>query len=254
MKRVLKYIFFTVIIVWTYSCSEYEMVKYEEDNRINFMGKDGYTWSDDTTFLHYNKNFGINTLGDSLLTDTITIGVKINGITKEYPRKVAFKTESSGDYVLEVNFLGEYVMPANSATATFRMVVRRPAIRGTVYSTNLKFDYNQSDFKAGTLERQVFKLAAQDKVNLELWDTTEEEWNDYYQNFLGSYSETKIRYLITRYHKTSLTDWVNSSSFTDLKKNNQFYTDYETYRQDPNHQPLIDENTGNEIEFPNLSE
>lgn len=252
MKRILRYTLWVTIIVWVCSCQEYKMVEYGEGGQINFMGKNGKLWTDDTSFFHYNKNFGINVDGDSLRADTVIIGVKVSGVTTDYPRRVVFKPVSSGEHGVDVAFLDDYYVSADSSVATFSVEIRRPATRGTVYSTNLEFDYDQSDFEAGISERQVFRLTVRDSVSLKLWGTSEEEWRDYYSNYLGEYSETKIRYLITRYHEVSLNEWENSSNFTELRKGNSFYTDYESYRQDPKNKPLIDENTGREIEFPNL--
>ena len=82
------------------SCHEYEMIRYGEGGQINFMGdyylgeRETPFWQDDTSYIHYEVNFGINPLGDSLLMDTVIIGVKISGTPSEHPRKVVFKTES----------------------------------------------------------------------------------------------------------------------------------------------------------------
>ena len=90
----------------------------------------------------------------------------------------------------------------------FKILLKRPATRNATYSANLTFDYAQSDFEAGTLERQFFRLKAEDTVNLGLWGSNEEEWDGYYAMYFGDYSETKARYLITKYGGTSLNEWM----------------------------------------------
>ena len=39
------------------------MVEYGEGGQINFMGKNGKLWTDDTSFFHYNKNIGVKVWG-----------------------------------------------------------------------------------------------------------------------------------------------------------------------------------------------
>ena len=66
--------------------------------------------------------------------------------------------------------------------------------------------------------------------------------------YFGDYSETKARYLITKYGGTSLNEWMMTNQFYE------FYTDLEAYKADPANRPLIDENTGEWIEIPDISE
>lgn len=233
-------------------CEEYEMVHYDEGGKINFMGdrylaqeKNPY-WDDNPSYLHYEKNFGINPQGDSLLIDTVLIGVKISGAMTDYPRKVVFTTKAPEQNALEVIFPEEYYVPADTGTAVFRILLKRPAARNTEYAADLTFDYEKSDFQAGTVERQVFKLKAEDAVSLKLWGSNEKEWNDYYSLFFGAYSETKARYLITKYGGTDLKRW----HYDEILRSNGFYRDLEAYKADPANPPLIDENTGEWIEIP----
>ena len=260
MKRIQISIFLILALAVLYSCQEYEMVQYGAGQQINFMGdyylgqnKEPY-WEDDTAYLHYEVNFGINPLGDSLRVDTVLIGVKISGAMVDYPRKVVFKTDAPDENALEVLFPETYYVPADTGQAVFKILLKRPATRNVTYSANLTFDYAQSDFEAGTLERQFFRLMAEDTVNLGLWGSYEEEWDGYYAMYFGDYSETKARYLITKYGGTSLNEWMMTNQFYDILLSNGFYTDFEAYKADPANQPLIDENTGEWIEIPDISE
>ena len=72
--------------------------------------------------------------------------------------------------------------------------------------------------------------------------------------YFGDYSETKARYLITKYGGTSLNEWMMTNQFYDILLSNGFYTDLEAYKADPANRPLIDENTGEWIEIPDISE
>lgn len=234
------------------ACHEYEMVQYGDVSQINFVGdyylgqREQPYWVDDTSYLHYKMNFGMNPLGDSLLFDTVVIGVQIGGMPADFQRKVVFKTVNVGENAVEVLYPEEYYMPADTGMATFKIVLKRPAEHNKVYTTFLVFDYDHSDFTTGTLERQRFRLVVQDVVNMELWECSEMEWEYYF----GAYSETKLRYLITKYCADNFQDWRMSGNFTELFYSNAFYTDYEDYKKSPGYKPLIDENTGEEISFP----
>lgn len=238
------------------SCHEYEMVQYGDGGQINFIG-DYYLgqrsqpyWVDDTSYLHYEMNFGMNPQGDSLRFDTVVIGVQISGVPADFRRKVVFKTMNVGENAVEVLYPEEYYMPADTGMTTFKIVLKRPAERNKVYTSFLVFDYEHSDFTAGTLERQKFRLVVQDVVNMELWGCSETDWDNYYVNYLGAYSETKQRYLITKYGAYNFQNWTMSSEYLELFNSNGFYTDYEDYKKSPGYKPLIDENTGEEISFP----
>lgn len=243
------------------SCQEYDMVQYGEGEEINFMGdyyrgtnKKGPHWVDEVKYLDYEKNFGINKQGDSLWVDTLLIGVKIMGVAADHPRKIVFKVNPPKENALEVILPEECYMPADTGMASFKILVKRPATHNATYTTDLTFDYDHSDFRAGTAERQIFKLKAMDKVTMELWGTTEEEWMDYYGMFFGDYSDTKARFIITKFGCLSLSEWTMTNQFMEVVYGNLLYSLLEEYKADPSNSPLIDENTGEWIEFPDLSE
>ncbi|MCQ4874672.1 DUF4843 domain-containing protein [Butyricimonas paravirosa] len=260
MKKLTIILQLLTMFIFLQSCEEYEMVQYGEGREINFMGdyylgkgKKPY-WVDEPEYLHYDANFGINPLGDSLLMDTILVGVKISGIVADHPRKVVFTTNVPDKNALEVVYPEEYYVPVDTGVAVFQILLKRPATRGVEYTADLTFDYDKSDFKAGTLERQVFKLKVRDEVSMELWGTYEEEWDGYYAMFFGPYSETKARYLITKYGGTILNEWIMTDKFMEILYSNGFYQDFEAYKANPANKPLLDENTGEWIEIPDVSE
>ena len=258
MKRIM-IIGFMILLVFLQGCEKYEMVDYGEGGEINFMGRfqsgSKYYWSDDEKYLEWKRNFGVNKLGDSLLLDTMIVGVKIMGIKADHPRKVVLKSNPPKENALEVIFPEEYYVSADTGIASFKVLVRRPATQNVTYTTELVFDYAQSDFKAGTEERQVFKLVAEDKVSLELWGITEEYWEYEPVMFFGAWSETKMRYMITMLGCTNFEAWYYADdSFWEAIMGNILYETLEEYKSDPSNPPLLDENTGEWIEFPDLSE
>ena len=129
-----------IMFLFLQSCEKYEMVQYGEGNEINFMadyylGKDKKPyWVDETEYLHYETNFEINPLGDSLLLDTLLVGVKISGIPSAHPRKVVFTTKKLGDNTLEIVCPEEYYVPADTGVAVFKVLIKRPEKRNTEYS------------------------------------------------------------------------------------------------------------------------
>lgn len=236
------------LFVFLQGCDEYEMTKYNVGDRLNFMGFDerGNAW-DDVTYLKWDKNFGINSQGDSLFIDTVKVGVKLSGETVDYPRKVAFKVENVSEEGIEVLFRDDYVMPADTGITSFQVYVKRPAKRNQEYEVKLMFDYDHCDFEPGTLERQVFNLKCRDKVTMELWGTSQTEWDGYYSMLFGEWSDTKIRFIITMVGAVSLPAWEGSYDF---------YDDYffllgalDEYKANPSNPPLLDDN-GEWISFP----
>lgn len=259
MKRAIYLAVIFLTLLFFSGCEKSEMISYGEGGEINLMGdyyggknKKPY-WVDEAEYLKNEENFGLNKLGEALLADTVLVGVKIMGTMSKEPRKVVFKTNVPEQNGLEVIFPEEYYVPADTGVAIFKIVVKRPATRNVIYTADLIFDYARSDFKPGTKERQIFKLKAEDTVSLKLWGTDQEEWDSYYVMFFGAYSETKVRYLITKYGAASFPVWTASNDFYEVAYSNGFYTDFEEYRSNPANPPLLDDE-GEWISIPDISE
>lgn len=257
----MKNILYTAVLMLLFlgSCEEYEMVDYGEGGEINFMG-DYYRgerakpyWVDEVKYLDYEKNFGVNKQGDSLRYDTINIGVKIMGTKTATPRRVVLTTRGPKENALEVIFPEEYYVPADTGVAVFKVVVKRPASRNVVWTTRLVFDYEHSDFRAGTAERQEFLLKAEDKVSLELWGMSQEEWDSEPVEFFGEWSETKMRFMMTLLGCYKFQEWFWSDECIESFYDNTLYNALEEYKSDPANPPLLDEH-GEWIGFPNLEE
>lgn len=243
------------LFVFLQGCDKYEMIKYDVGDRLNFMG-DYYWgkgektyWVDETQYLYHEINFGINSQGDSLLIDTVEVGVKLLGETVNCPRKVALKLENVTGEGIEVLFEDNYVMPADTGMTSFQVYVKRPVKKNQEYKAKLVFDYDQCDFEPGTLERQAFNLTCQDKVTMELWGISQVEWDEYYCMYFGDWSDTKARFIITTVGATSLPKWESSYEFFD----DYLYLleVFEEYKSDPANPPLLDDN-GEWISFPDI--
>lgn len=77
-----------ILLAFFSSCEKYDMVEFGESGEINFRGRylngSKYYWSDDEKYLEWEKNFGMNVQGDSLLQDTVIVGVKTHLYTLMY--------------------------------------------------------------------------------------------------------------------------------------------------------------------------
>lgn len=244
-------------LLFFFGCERYDMIVYGEGGEINFRGRyqngSRYYWSDDEKYLVWENNFGVNPQGERLLQDTLILGVKVMGVTAGQPRKVVLKANPPEKNALEVIFAEEYYVPADTGVATFQVYVKRPVTRNATYTTELVFDYAQSDFLPGTIERQVFQLKAEDKVSLELWGITEEFWEYEPVMLLGEWSEAKMRFMLTLFGCVKFEDWYDYY-FYDILLDNMVYECLKEYKSDPSNPPFIDENTGEWIEFPDMSE
>ena len=226
-------------------CDKYEMIKYESTDLLNFRGYDQWGLpSDDAGFLGWDGNFGINPQGDSLLIDTVKVGVKISGERASHARKVVFKIENVSEDQLDVIFRDDYVIAADSGAADFQVYVKRPAMRNVEYEAKIYVDYEKSEFAPGTEERQVFKLKCRDVVTPELWKV-----NSLFDYVFGEWSETKARFMITTIGMTSFADWYSSSGF--YEDYYELLDAFEVYKADPSNPPLLDDN-GEWISFPSL--
>ena len=70
--------------------------------------------------------------------------------------------------------------------------------------------------------------------------------------YFGDYSETKARYLITKYGGTSLNEWMMTNQFYDILFVHAKIANLEAYKADPANRPLIDENTGESVSYTHL--
>ncbi len=226
-------------------CDKYEMIKYESTDRLNFTGYDEWGQpSDDDGLLVWDGNFGINSQGDSLFIDTVRVGMKVSGERAAYARKVFLKVKNVSDELLDVFFRDDYVIAADSGRADFEIYVKRPTKRNLEYEAEVSIDYEKSDFEAGTVERQVFKLKCRDVVTQELWNV-----NSLFDYLFGEWSETKARFMITTIGMTSFSDWYSSATFDqDYYK---LLDTFEAYKNDPSNPPLLDDK-GEWISFPSL--
>lgn len=218
-------------------CSEYKIKNYDLPDRVNFITEDNYGQeSVDPEDMVWERNFGVNPLGDRLQVDTLSVWVKAQGNIADRARKVVFKVEPEGCGI-EIEPLGEYVLPAGEYKCAVKLLVKRPVLRDTLLVGKLTFDYERSDFQAGVDEQQYFTLKCSDIVNMETLNTYDMGWMWGPGMDLGSWSNTKARFII---NVLGITDfgswwWVSPEEIDALTEA------LEAYKADPTNPPLYDE-------------
>ena len=216
-------------------CSEFQMKTYETNDRINFTATDEYgRETDKKEDLAYEINFG--TIPPAQIYDTVQIEAKVQGNITDYPRKVAFKLqkENSG---IEVEYPGNYYVPANAYKAAFTVLVRRVQLLDTLLKAQLTFDYANSDFEAGVDERQQFELSCYDVITIDLVNMSLVYWNYFYKKYLGAWSNVKARFIIQTLGVTDFLAWrprIQADAIV-LKQA------LEEYKANPANPPLYDE-------------
>lgn len=218
-------------------CSEYEMKTYDLFDRINFISEDAYGYeSTDPENMVWEKNFGVNPLGDRLKSDTLLVTVKAQGNIADEARRIAFRVIPE-DCGVEIESLGEYVMPAGEYKCTFALLVKRPVLQDTVFEGQLTFDFEHSDFQAGVDEQQYFTLACSDVVNMEVLNTYEWGWLYGPGMNLGSWSNTKARFIINVLGITDFGSWYWVTPIQESALREAL----EEYKANPDNPPLYDE-------------
>ena len=185
-------------------CSEYQMKIYETNDRINFTATNEYGQETDRIEdLVYEKNFG--TMPPAQLYDTMVIE--------------------------------EYYVPADAYKAAFKVLVKRVELLDTVLEAKLTFDYARSDFQAGTVERQQYRLTCYDVITIDLVNMSMVYWNYFYKRYLGTWSNVKARFIIQTLGVTDFLEWrpYIQSDAVVLKKA------LEEYKANPANSPLYDE-------------
>ena len=216
-------------------CSEYQMKIYETNDRINFTATNEYGQETDRIEdLVYEKNFG--TMPPAQLYDTMVIEVKVQGNITDYSRKIAFKVEPENGGI-EVVCPEEYYVPADAYKAAFKVLVKRVELLDTVLEAKLTFDYARSDFQAGTVERQQYRLTCYDVITIDLVNMSMVYWNYFYKRYLGTWSNVKARFIIQTLGVTDFLEWrpYIQSDAVVLKKA------LEEYKANPANSPLYDE-------------
>lgn len=233
MKK--RYISLILIILLGAGCSEYEMKEYDLMDRINFIVMDDWGQvSTDPEDMVWKGNFGMTMAAK----DTLRVIVRAQGNISDKDRRVAFKVVPEGCGI-EVESMGEYVLPAGEYECELKLLVNRPALQDTVFEGQLTFDYVKSDFLAGVDEQQYYTLECSDIFDQAIIDASMMWW-DFVQVYdLGSWSAAKTRF-ITLVLGFTVTDW-NGWFWVSPEQKEKLVQALEEYKANSENPPLYDE-------------
>lgn len=230
-----KYIIWLLCILFGTGCSEYKMKEYDLMDRINFVVLDDWGQvSADPENMVWEGNFGMKMEAK----DTLRVMVRAQGNISDKDRKIAFKVVQEGEGI-EVESLGEYVLPAGEYECELKLLVHRPALQDTVFEGQLTFDYGKSDFLAGVDEQQYYKLKCSDIFDQSIVEISQYWW-DWVQVYdLGNWSAAKVRF-ITLVLGFTAADWEEWFWVSPQEKDTLVQA-LEAYKANPDNPPLYDE-------------
>lgn len=241
-----------VIILWAVSyglvgCTEIQPEKFSDANGINFRSYGTSGWSDDALGLKRANNFGVNFKEWNAPQDTVTIQVKLEGLTSELPLKIKLKGEKVEKFKMaEVIFADDYAFASGENLAELSVILKRPELADTVYQVNVVVDYAGSDVVAGTKERQKFLLEIKDEMTLKMVQITEADWDESIEWALGPYSKTRLRFVA---YALKLTDFRNMAWYGPSSKQQQQVKDkLKEYNDAHPGKPVLDDD-GTRLSF-----
>ena len=170
--------------------------------------------------------------------DTLQVVVRAQGNISDKDRRITFKVIPEGCGI-EVERMGEYVLPAGEYECELKLLVNRPALQDTVFEGQLTFDYTNSDFLAGVDEQQYYTLKCSDIFDQTIIDVSKMWW-DFVQIYdLGSWSAAKVRFITLVLGFTSA-DW-NMWFWVSPEQKGTLVKALEEYKANPENPPLYDE-------------
>lgn len=177
---------------------------------------------------------------NTLLQDTVLINCTIMGRSSNSDRQISFVARDSSSAKANYHYkLLPGVVKANAFTTVIPVVVyRRPGLKDS--TLHVVFDIKNSEsLKAGYPNRLRYKISLNDKLGKPT------NWETYWKNYFGEYSEVKFRFLISA---TGRQSWNGSALPGDLAYlNGQARYALLIYNQ--SNPPLKDE-FGNLVFFP----
>lgn len=208
MKKNILYLIALAMITMLGSCSQEEIETYNSPTGINFLASDGNGGFTDN---YQNLSKEINLYTEYMNTMDIKdvelkVGFQVEGLIPDKDMKVAFTSEAvDGFEKLDIQAPTDTVVKAGTYMQTATILCQKPAGFGKTYATNICFDYANSDFVAGTKERQKFKVIIKDETLWEdMWVEDENEWNEYFSSTIGKYGPMKVRFVLYALAKKGL--------------------------------------------------
>lgn len=239
-----KLVYIMLLVVGFSACREERVPVYLDEDRINFVGTSEDN-EDDPDFLFAEKNF----LAESGEVSVLTLRVKVQGKPSDTDRKVFFIDRDSTDPGLELSF-GECIVPAGKLKGECRIEIARLSGEEEWISL-VAIDYERSDFKRGTYERQEFMIKAFNQINYDILGIYEGFWEDNFMDWeLGPWSFAKATFICRTLGITNFSNWYNDPAHwlidwdtgTIMCHDKQTLKEaLEAYKANPVNPPLYDE-------------
>lgn len=233
-----KWIYICSLILATtffYSCEEDEQLMYQEDSRVYFFKHNTSSTRDSIIYSFAFESADVS-------TDTIALRFRILGFPKDYDREIPVQLTEGSTAKLGYHFkINKLFIPANSSDATADLIFfRRAGLKDSIVNAELQIVENQH-FKPGyedldlssKLNRITYRFSLTDKLN------KPSNWETYWKNMFGEYSNTKILFLT---ELLNYTDWNAAWLFPQDQSNMINKARVGIYEYEKVNGSLIDEN------------
>ena len=190
-----------VLLAFT-SCKEDEVEPFSAAPGLNFINYDSGKWSDGATS-YENLFTTVDFFGYYASKKTIDLEyvdvpvcLQLEGRLSDKPLNIRLKAEAAEGYEMpDLVMPSDSVMEPGKYQRIFNIRCKRPTDEKE-YKVIIKVDYDNSDFVAGTKERQLYEITVKDQTDWEsMWVDNAEEWNAAYSSALGNYGDVKVRFI-----------------------------------------------------------
>lgn len=217
------------------ACNKSEVPLFSDEDGVNF-----YSTNKDNPKLDDEFEYGVKF--NFILSDEIELSVPIfiQGRTAEIDRKVSFIITDSTTVVPEMN-IAPTVIKAGESNGVVNIKIKRPVDKTGEFISYVSIDPSNSDFKAGTMERQRIVVKVSDINSYESFNTSSYTWGDAsFDYYLGSFSFGKMRFICGIYKLDHFDNWVwdnyvNEDLYRELKAK------FNEYKNTPGSNPIYDE-------------
>lgn len=183
------------------SCKEQEVETFSGERGINFIVPNSDASKEDL----YENLYSTCDFYDYYVTKgkidldyvDVKVALKLEGPLSDQPLKIRLKAEPvEGAEMADLEMPGDSVLGPGEYKRTMTIRVKRPAEYDKEYQAVIKVDYDNSDFVAGTMERQQYKLTVRDEANMQDMEAESiDDWNQKFSATLGNYGPVKIRFI-----------------------------------------------------------
>ena len=169
----------------------------------------------------YAAHFSEGRYGDKY--DTIYVQAKLEGTLQDRPLRVNLKAEPvKGVAFPNLVIAQDSVVKPGEYFVRIQVLVERPNIIDSTFQAKLTFDYENSDVVAGSEERQSITLEASDTYELNsnnMFVDTEDDWNYYYGDILGTYGPEKARFILSVFGSRTVSLYMYTNYYPNVPAN-----------------------------------